>query len=56
MNQTGIKNGFIITKIDKSEVSTIDELKMQLKKIESEGILIEGIYPNGMKAYYAIGK
>jgi hypothetical protein len=55
LQKIGIKKGFIITKVDKQKVDSIDGLKKQLKKAEKEGVLIEGIYPNGIKAYYGIG-
>jgi Do/DeqQ family serine protease len=55
LQKIGIKKGFIIIKVDKQKVDSIDGLKKQLKKAEKEGVLIEGIYPNGIKAYYGIG-
>ncbi len=55
LKEIGINSGFIITKIDKQPISSVKELKKQLKKAESEGVLIEGYYPNGMKAYYGMG-
>ena len=55
LKSVGIAEGFIITKIDKVPVKTIKDLKKQLKKAEKEGVLIEGYYPNGMKAYYGMG-
>ena len=47
----GIKQGFIITHIDKSPVTTINDLKTTIKNKKSS-TLIEGIYPNGMKGYF----
>jgi Do/DeqQ family serine protease len=47
----GIKQGFIITHIDKSPVTTTDDLKTAIKNKKSS-TLIEGIYPNGMKGYF----
>ena len=55
LSEIGIANGFIITKVDKSPVKSVDDLKKQLKKAEKDGVLIEGVYPNGMKAYYGLG-
>lgn len=55
LNEIGIRKGFIITKVDKQKVNSIEGLKKQLKKAEKEGVLIEGVYPNGLKAYYGIG-
>lgn len=50
----GIKEGFIITSIDKKKISSTEDLKKALEN-KNGGILIEGIYPNGMKAYYGFG-
>ena len=55
LQKIGIKKGFIITRVDKQKVNSVEGLKKQLKKAEKEGVLIEGIYPNGIKAYYGIG-
>jgi hypothetical protein len=50
----GVKKGFIVTKIDGTRVSSPEELKSTLEG-KSGGVLIEGIYPNGTKAYYGFG-
>ncbi len=50
----GIKEGFIITSIDKKKINSVDDVKLALENKEG-GVLIEGIYKNGMKAYYAFG-
>ena len=55
LQKIGIQKGFIITRVDKQKVNSVEGLKKQLKKAEKEGVLIEGIYPNGIKAYYGIG-
>ena len=47
----GIKQGFIITHIDKSPVTTTNDLITTIKNKKSS-TLIEGIYPNGMKGYF----
>ncbi len=54
LKNAGIREGFIIMYIDKEPVKSIDDLKyiMDSKK---GGTLIEGIYPNGQKAYYGVG-
>lgn len=54
LKQGGIKEGYIITKINRTPVKTIDDIK-RIIGISSGGVLIEGIYPNGLVAYYAIG-
>lgn len=53
MNQ-GIKSGFIITKIDNEEVSSAKDVENILKS-KKGGVLIEGYYPNGTKAFYGFG-
>ncbi|HKC69014.1 MAG TPA: deoxyribonuclease HsdR, partial [Bacteroidia bacterium] len=50
----GVKEGFIITSIDKKRISTVEEIEAAVKNKQG-GILIEGIYPNGMHAYYGFG-
>lgn len=49
--QVGIKEGFIITSIDKKKVSNVEEIRARLTN-KSGTILIEGFYPNGARAYY----
>lgn len=50
----GIKEGFIITHIDRISVTSKEQIAQMLLNSE-EGILISGIYPNGQKAYYGLG-
>jgi Do/DeqQ family serine protease len=50
----GIREGFIILTIDKKKINTLEELESTLKA-KTGGVLIEGIYPNGVKAYYGFG-
>jgi len=50
----GIKKGFIITQVNKTPVSEVDELKRIIKNSRG-GILVEGIYSNGEVAYYVFG-
>ncbi|GAB4134711.1 MAG: trypsin-like peptidase domain-containing protein [Bacteroidia bacterium] len=54
LRSAGIREGFIITTIDKKPVTSADELKTILEN-KKGGILIEGVYSNGMRAYYAFG-
>ncbi len=55
LRNIGIEKGFIITKVDKTKISSEKELEKILNKNKGEGVLIEGIYPNGMKAFYGVG-
>ena len=50
----GIKPGFIILKLDGQKVYDAIGLSELLKE-KSGGVLIEGIYPNGKRAYYGLG-
>lgn len=50
----GIREGFIITSIDKKKISSVDDVENALKNKQG-GVLIEGVYPNGMRAYYGFG-
>lgn len=51
---SGIREGFIITSIDKKPVLSTDDLSNALKSKQG-GVLIEGVYPNGSRAYYGFG-
>jgi len=51
----GIKKGFIITKVDKTEINKLEEFIEVINRTKGDGLLIEGYYPNGEKAYYGIG-
>lgn len=54
LRNIGIKEGFIITNIGDKVVNTVEDLTEALKS-ERRGLLIEGLYPNGARAYYGIG-
>lgn len=54
LRQGGIKEGYIITKVNRTPIKTVDDLKRVIG-FTSGGVLIEGVYPNGVVAYYAIG-
>jgi len=54
LRSAGIREGFIITSIDKKEIRDTDDLVFMLKN-KKGGVLIEGVYPNGMRAFYGFG-
>jgi len=54
MLSSGIRQGFIITSIDNKAVRSAEELTAYLKN-KRGGVLVEGVYPNGMRAYYGFG-
>ena len=49
----GIKEGFVITQINNRSVNSPDDIT-RIVDASDEGIYIEGIYPDGNIAYYAI--
>ena len=49
-----IQTGFIITYIDKEQITSIDDLKQTLEAKKGNHILIEGLYPNGTRAIYGL--
>ncbi len=51
---SGIREGFIITRIDQQPVSGPADVEKALAS-KRGGVLVEGVYPNGMKAYYGLG-
>ncbi|WMJ72877.1 Do family serine endopeptidase [Cytophagaceae bacterium ABcell3] len=51
----GISDGFIITSIDKVKVKEPKDIMSILDENRTGGVLIEGIYSNGQKGFYAIG-
>ncbi|MCG8340982.1 MAG: Do family serine endopeptidase [Cytophagales bacterium] len=51
--QVGIKKGFIIKLIDKEIINDVDDLVRVLNS-KKGAILIEGVYPSGEEAYYAL--
>ncbi len=54
LRSSGIREGFIVTHVDKEPIKNFDQLIKALKDREG-GVLIEGIYPNGIKGYYGLG-
>ena len=51
LKDAGLKEGFIITHVNKEKVDELNDL-MRVVKNAKGGILIEGIYPDGELAYY----
>ncbi|MCL4143896.1 UNVERIFIED_CONTAM: hypothetical protein GTU68_011637 [Idotea baltica] len=49
---TDIKEGFIITKIDQQEVKSVKDLIQKLEKKGSGGVMLEGVYANYPGVYY----
>jgi Do/DeqQ family serine protease len=53
-SEARLREGFIITHINKQPVRTPEEVKAALRKAD-KGVLLRGVYPNGDEAYYAFG-
>ncbi len=54
LKDAGLKEGFIITYVNKTEVNGVNDFRNIVKKANG-GILIEGVYPNGEPAYFVFG-
>ncbi len=54
LRAAGIREHFIVTKINHQKIKSSKDINAIINHTEG-GILIEGIYPNGHRAYYAIG-
>ena len=54
---TGMGDGFIITRIDKNRVTKPADVQAYLDEAKNNsGTLIEGVYPDGRKSFYPIGR
>lgn len=54
LRSVGIKDGFIIQRINQQKITTPDEA-VQLLNTAKGGVLIEGLYKNGVKQYFGFG-
>ncbi len=54
LSNAGIRRGFIITHIDNTAVREPDDVNRILEG-KSGGVLVEGVYPDGRRAYYGVG-
>ena len=54
LRSVGVREGFIITKVNGKKVSNVDELIASIEDLK-DGILIEGIYENGRREFYGFG-
>lgn len=53
LKEAGVKIGFIITDINKSSVSSVEDVKRVLSQSSNKKpILVEGVYPGGEWTYY----
>ena len=54
LRSAGIREGFIIQSIDNKIIKSTEDIVSALSN-KKGGVLIEGIYPNGTRAYYGFG-
>lgn len=54
LQEAGVEEGFIITSIDNKTITDLKDIQKILSN-KTGGVLLEGVYPNGNKAYYAFG-
>ncbi len=55
--ESGMADGFIITRIDKNLVRKPADVQSYLDQArDNAGALVEGVYPDGRKAFYPIGQ
>lgn len=54
LRNSGMMKEFIITKVDQVTIKDKQQL-LDLLENKTGGVLIEGVYPNGKKAYYGFG-
>lgn len=55
LKTSGMKEGFIITHVNKKPIYEIKDFKREIGNARG-GILVEGIYPNGEQAYFVFGR
>lgn len=54
LRRVGVREGYIITKVNHKAVSSLEEFTEAINKSKN-GILLEGIYENGRREYYGFG-
>jgi len=54
LRNAGIREGYVITEIDKKPVRSVDDVSKILSN-KKGGVLLEGVYPNKVRAYYGFG-
>jgi len=52
--KVGIKEGFVVTSVNKQPVNSINDITSLLNEADG-GVIIEGVYEDGSKSYYAFG-
>ncbi len=52
--KAGVREGFVITRINNTDVKEVGDVRSIIESIKG-GVYLEGVYTNGMTAYYAFG-
>ena len=52
LKSSGLKEGFIITTVNKNPINEVNDLKREIGNSDGGRILVEGIYPNGEEEYF----
>jgi len=52
--KVGIKKGFVVTSVNKKPVNSVKDISDILRGVDG-GVIIEGVYNDGSKSYYAFG-
>ena len=56
LRQLGVSEGFIITRINNQVIRNLDDLSSAIADLEKgDGVLVQGIHPNGRPGYFAFG-
>lgn len=54
LGQVGVQEGFVITHVNREAVYTVADIHNIINQATG-GVLLEGVYTNGMQGYYAFG-
>ncbi|MEX0982896.1 MAG: Do family serine endopeptidase [Bacteroidales bacterium] len=52
--KVGVKEGFVLTSVNKTPVNSVKDITDVLRDVDG-GVIIEGVYGDGSKSYYAFG-
>lgn len=55
LRSVGVRQGYVITKINQTPVNSVDELVTILNTNKNNGVLMEGMYENGRREFYGFG-
>ena len=50
--ETRMREGFIVTRVNGREVNNLEEFRSELEKSEDGGVMLAGRYPDSPKTYY----